>query len=968
MKKKRFSSAMLNILLLVGLCSAGLPVYAATGSATSSDGYSYTYDSASMTCTITAYSGAETVVNVPSSVSGYAVTALQGQFRDGLFYGVFNSDISCVVLPNSVISIGKNAFYNCTGLTSVTIPNSVTSIGVSAFSNCSSLTAVTIPNNVTSLGNSAFVGAGLTSITIPSSVTSIQDYTFYSCKRLTSVTIPNGVTSIGSQAFMSCIKLTNVTIPNSVTSIGICAFDTCKALTGIEIPSSVTAMGSGAFENCENLADVTISSGVAALPSNAFWGCSQLTSVTIPSSVTLIGTGAFYNCSSLANVYFDGSTPPSIGTNAFSGCSGVLKYYVPSGYAGSYSSLGSSVSASTTNSILVASPISNGTITPSTTDAMQNETVTLSIAPNAGYTMTSGSLKYNNGVADTAISGTSFSMPSVAVTVSAAFEPVGLPSFTTSSESSTKLEKPTWTFQTSADGKNSGYYRYQLDSSSTWSYNSATGYTPSSALSDGSHTLTLEEMNKAGDWSSAVSCSLIIDATPPAAPTITTNAQTITGTSITITGNAEPNSTVLISGGASTATCTVNGSGAYSVDVTLSTNSVNSLSVTATDAVGNVSPSATVAITNDSIAPAAPTITTGLQSVSNSSITITGTAELGSTVAISGGISTVTGTADPITGIYSISVPLTVNTVNYLSVTAADAVGNTSTSATVCITQYTASTTYISPSTYSVSATQSIGGMIALSASSVTSNGEMTVKVTPESGYRVSDVCINGVSVGAVTSYTIKNITLAVTVTAKYEKLSDSGDTIVWSNPFTDVTADEWFYDSVKFVCENGLMKGVTQDQFDVGSTMDRGMFVTILFRYNGDTSDIYTNQFADVPSDAWFENAVAWAASNGIVNGKSSSTFGANDNLTREQLAVMLYQFAKFNGIDVSTTENAELSGYNDSGCISVWASDAIKWAVENGILQGYNGLLNPQAPATRGEGAAIIQRFLVNVLGAKM
>ena len=151
-----------------------------------------------------------------------------------------------------VTSIGKNAFNECTGLTSVTIPNSVTSIGGGTFANCSGLTSVTIPNSVTNIGNSAFYYcSGLTSVTIGNSVTSIGDYAFYFCSGLTSVTIPNSVTSIGDYAFYFCSGLTSVTIGNSVTSIGDRAFQYCFGLTSVTIPNSVTSIGYAAFEGVD---------------------------------------------------------------------------------------------------------------------------------------------------------------------------------------------------------------------------------------------------------------------------------------------------------------------------------------------------------------------------------------------------------------------------------------------------------------------------------------------------------------------------------------------------------------------------------------------------------------------------------------------------------------------------------------------------------------------------------------------
>ena len=229
------------------------------------------------------------------------------------------NSIKRVILGSGVVSIGEQAFSECSSITSVHIPNSVISIGESAFDGCSSLTSVYIPESVTSIGGAFYNCTSLTSVYIPESVTSIGG-AFYNCTSLTSIYIPEGVTTIEDGVFADCTSLTSVYIPKSTTTIEDGVFKNCTSLTSIYIPEGVTSIGSttyeGVFEGCSSLTSIYIPRSVTSIGRNAFKGCSSLTSIDIPESVTSIGENAFDDCL-LTHISSLNTTAPTIGNDVF---------------------------------------------------------------------------------------------------------------------------------------------------------------------------------------------------------------------------------------------------------------------------------------------------------------------------------------------------------------------------------------------------------------------------------------------------------------------------------------------------------------------------------------------------------------------------------------------------------------------------------------------------------------------------
>lgn len=288
-------------------------------------------------------------------------------------------------------------------------------------------------------------------------------------------------------------------------------------------------------------------------------------------------------------------------------------------------------------------------------------------------------------------------------------------------------------------------------------------------------------------------------------------------------------------------------------------------------------------------------------------------------------------------------------------------------------TKYTAPTTggggggAVAPTTYDIVIPSALANTVKADKTKAAAGDTVTLTAAGEGTLTVTDA--NGKTVALTDlgsgKYTFKMPSAKVSVGFKTtaDQPCDGGKDCP-SAPFTDVDTAKWYHLSVDYVLTHKMMNGVSSRAFAPNANLTRGMLVQILYNLEGKPKGTAAN-FSDVQADAWYAEAVGWAASNKVVTGYADGTFRPNAAVTREQAAAILYRYAQSKGIDVSVGENTNILSYVDVQQASEYAIPALQWAVGAGVLNGKNGgRLVPTGTATRAEIAAIMQRWCENII----
>lgn len=931
--KKRLLSILLAAALLIGLVPTLLLPAAAAGYTSGDFTYKLNDDGSAI---ITRYSGSAAALTIPSSLDGHTVKQI-GSYAFGK-----NTTLTSVSIPETVTELEYSAFTGCTSLTAVTIPSGLTkagSPGSGAFSGCSALTTVQFGSGLTSIPEALFEGTGLKTVTLPESVTSIGSWAFANCAKLEQVSFPANLTSIGLSAFENCTALTAVTLPKRLTELGGAVFENCSALKSVWIPKSLTNNGFGdGFKGCTALTDITFETGITKIADYQFDG-SPIKSITIPGTVTTVGMSAFSDCANLTAIDLPSSvteidgyafsstgltavTLPKhlrkLGTDAFAGCTALKSVFIP-------------LSLQT-----VSSPFRKCT---ALTDVTFED----------GRTELPDTLLEGSGVRQLTVPQTvtkiGYSAFAGCTQLTAITLPAGL----------RKLGDEAFKGCTALTG-------VALPDSLT-----DLGY----GVFRGCSALTAVEFPAGIAWISGSSmlrnCTSLRSVKLP--KTVSSLGDDFFAGCTALEQIVLPDSVTKIGSNL------FNGCTALT-DVTLST---NLQAIPANTFYGCaslqklVAPYAVTKIGKNAFANC--TSLTSLTLLRNVTEAASDALSYPEQVTVYGVKGTYAETYAASVGARfaaidrpatAVSLPKSVTVKVWSSVRLLPSLDPVDCTDELVWSSSDASVAAVSADG-TVTGRKDGSAVITVTAGSVSARCEVAVGTPAHVHSYTAVVTAPTCAVQGYTTYTCScgEYYYDDYVPALGHSYVDGVCTRCGaSRPetrFVDVKLGSWYYNSIVYAVSNGLMNGVGDSKFEPEEGMTRAMLVTVLWRYEGSPKQ-RPSTFSDVRRGQWYSEAVSWAAKNGIVTGVGDNKFEPDTQITREQIATILYRYAQKKRAD--TSARGSLSAFPDNGKVNGWAKTALQWCVGEGLIGGTNEngrvYLDPQGTATRAQVATILMRYI--------
>lgn len=933
--KKRLLSILLAAALLIGLVPT-LLLPAAAADYTSGDfTYKLNDDGSAI---ITRYSGSAAALTIPSSLDGHTVKQI------GSYAFEKNTTLTSVSIPETVTELEYLAFEDCTNLTAVTIPSGLTSAGSSngAFSGCSALTTVQFGSGLTSIPGALFEGTGLKTVTLPESVTSIGPWAFANCAKLEQVSFPAGLTSIDLCAFENCTALTAVTLPKRLTELGNEAFENCSALKSVWIPKSLTNNGfGGSFKGCTALTDITFETGITKIADYQFNG-SPIKSITIPDTVTTIGMSAFSDCANLTAIDLPSSvteidgyafsstgltavTLPKhlrkLGTDAFAGCTALKSVFIP-------------LSLQT-----ASSPFRNCTALTDVTFEDGRTELPDTLLRGSGirqFTVPQTVTKIGYSAFDGCTQLTAITLPAglrelgdEAFKGCTALTGVALPdsltalgygvfrgcSALTAAEFPAGIAPFSWSTGSSMLRNCTSLRSVKLPK------------TVSSLGDDFFAGCTALEQIVLPDSVTEIGSNLFNGCTALTDVTLSTNLQAIPAN--TFYGCVSLQKLVA----------------PYAVTKIGKTAFANCTSLTELTLLRNVTEAAADALSYPE------------------QVTVYGVkGTYAETYAASVG-ARFAAIDRPAT---AVSLPKSVTVKVWSSVRLLPSLDPVDCTDELVWSSSDASVAAVSADG-TVTGRKDGSAVITVTAGSVSARCEVAVGTPAHVHSYTAVVTAPTCAVQGYTTYTCScgEYYYDDYVPALGHSYVDGVCTRCGaSRPetrFMDVKPGSWYYKSIVYAVSNGLMNGVGDSKFEPEEGMTRAMLVTVLWRYEGSPKQ-RPSTFSDVRRGQWYSEAVSWAAKNGIVTGVGDNKFEPDTQITREQIATILYRYAQKKCADTST--RGSLSAFPDNGKVNGWAKTALQWCVGEGLIGGTNEngrvYLDPQGTATRAQVATILMRYI--------
>ena len=860
-----------------------------------------------------AFSGCSNLyqISIPDSVTTVNVGAFA---RAGL---------TNAFIPGSVTNLGNGLFNSCASLTNVDFGDGITSISQSMFMNCSSLTSIAVPVSVTSVGDAATMGCSkltdvyyggtqtqwnavtvgtynnpllnatihcqgggdveegegwrydaptktlyimgngpmedytsgtaintpwtkysteIQSLVVENGVTSISPSAFSGCNVLIDVTLPDTLTTIEDYAFMECSSLTDITLPAGVTSIGEWAFSGCTSLPSIGIPTRVTNIGGYAFMGCSSLTSATIPAGITSIEDATFMNCSSLASVTIPNSVTSIGHYAFSSCEVLTNATIPYGVT-TIGHYAFAGCSGMTSVTIPDSITTISESAFDGCSSLTSVTI-------SGNVTSISNSAFYGCSDLTSVTILADVN-TIDSYAFQN-----CSSLTSVTLPASVKTISEqAF--YGCRNLTDVYFDGTEAQWNAITISTGNDPLLNARIHFQgggdVEEGDGYRYNTATKTLY--IADDGPMADNITSDKRPWNAYRGEIQTVVIE------KGVTNIGDSVFARCTSLTSVTIPDGVTRIAAAAFDACSSLTSveipDGVTWIGERAFRGCSNMKSVTIPSSVGKIDREAFYGCSS----LASVTIPDSITSIGY-------------------------GTFNGCSSLTSVTVPGSVSTIDMS--TFAGCSGLTS-----------------------VTILDGVGSL-GMRAFEFCSN--LTNVTIPDSVTRIENLAFNGCNNLTDVYYsgtqdqwnainTGTNNTSLTTANIHYNSRARS----VVSNAasgYTDVPAGAAYAEAVNYCKTNNLMTGTSDTTFSPDGTLTRAMMVTVLHRLAGKPAAASTASFTDVAAGKWYTDAIAWANSKGIVLGYNASTFGVNDPVTHEQVALI---FQRYSGNPNVQTEGAD-------------------------------------------------------------